>query len=51
MIDVKWIEEKVPDRVLSVQDHKKYIMVYLNNMRVRITKKKPTRKEFNHYEK
>jgi hypothetical protein len=51
MIDVKWIEKTVPDRVLFVQDHKKYIMVFLNNMRVRITKNKPTRKGLKYYEK
>ena len=51
MIDVRWIEKKVPDRLLYVQDHKKYTMVFLSNMRIQITKKKPFRKEFNHYEK
>lgn len=39
MIDIKWVEKKVPDKIISVRDFKKFIIIQLDNMKIRIDKK------------
>lgn len=38
MIDVKWIKKTVPDKIVSIKDFKRFVIVELSNMRIRIDK-------------
>jgi hypothetical protein len=37
-LTLKWFSDRYPDKIVRVEDRKKYIMIFMDNMRVRISK-------------